>query len=196
MPHHSETASNPQRHDPGGGRPIPVWVDWLIGVGIALFGLVLAGVGAVLTTVVDRAMITDVVTDFGTQSTFLTQAETVDVAVPTVTWTGIGLLVSGLVLLVGATAYVHYQRKRTQAAETSGRVGNFKTNAVAGAVAALVLSFIPFSQVLGGAVAGYLEHGVSGKCTRVGAVSGVLGSVPALLGSGESLDSTGTNRQN
>jgi hypothetical protein len=49
---HPEPASNSRRNDPDGGRSIPAWVDWLIGVGIALLGIVLAGIGAVLSTAV------------------------------------------------------------------------------------------------------------------------------------------------
>lgn len=48
-------------------------------------------------------------------------------------------------------------------------------NAVIGAVASIVLSFVPLSPVLGGAVAGYLEGGTSSDGLRVGAISGVLG---------------------
>ncbi len=50
-------------------------------------------------------------------------------------------------------------------------------NAVIGAVASIVLSFVPFSTVLGGAVAGYLEGGTRSDGLRVGAISGVLGLV-------------------
>ncbi|PSP61381.1 hypothetical protein BRC76_06160 [Halobacteriales archaeon QH_8_67_36] len=48
-------------------------------------------------------------------------------------------------------------------------------NAVIGAVASIVLSFVPFSPVLGGAVAGYLQGGTRSDGLRVGAISGVLG---------------------
>ena len=48
-------------------------------------------------------------------------------------------------------------------------------NAVIGAVASIVLSFVPFSPVLGGAVAGYLQGGTRSHGLRVGAISGVLG---------------------
>jgi len=48
-------------------------------------------------------------------------------------------------------------------------------NAVIGAVASIVLSFVPLSPVLGGAVAGYLQGGTRSDGLRVGAISGVLG---------------------
>ncbi|WP_324662556.1 DUF5518 domain-containing protein [Haloarcula sediminis] len=50
-------------------------------------------------------------------------------------------------------------------------------NAVIGAVASIVLGFVPFSTVLGGAIAGYLEGGTRSDGLRVGAISGVLGLV-------------------
>ena len=48
-------------------------------------------------------------------------------------------------------------------------------NAVIGAVASIVLSFVPFSPVLGGVVAGYLQGGTRSDGLRVGTISGVLG---------------------
>jgi len=48
-------------------------------------------------------------------------------------------------------------------------------NAVIGAVASMVLSFVPLSPVLGGAVAGYLQGGTRSDGLRVGAISGLLG---------------------
>ena len=51
-------------------------------------------------------------------------------------------------------------------------------NAFLGAVVSIVLAFLPFSPVLGGAVAGYLERrdGV-----RVGAISGAITALPLAL---------------
>lgn len=54
-------------------------------------------------------------------------------------------------------------------------------NAIIGAVAGIVLSFIPFSTVLGGAVAGYLEGGETSDGLRVGAIAGVIMLVPLVL---------------
>ncbi|PSP85354.1 hypothetical protein BRC96_03125 [Halobacteriales archaeon QS_6_64_34] len=48
-------------------------------------------------------------------------------------------------------------------------------NAVIGAVASVVLSFVPLSPALGGAVAGYLQGGTRSDGLRVGAISGVIG---------------------
>lgn len=54
-------------------------------------------------------------------------------------------------------------------------------HAAVGALVSLVLTFLPFSPLVGGAVAGYLEGGDSGDGLRVGAIAGVLYSIPGLL---------------
>jgi hypothetical protein len=63
--------------------------------------------------------------------------------------------------------------------ETTGSGGtDFFVHALIGGVVSVVLSFVPFSPVLGGAVAGYL-HERDGL--RVGSVSGLLAAVPLAL---------------
>ena len=54
-------------------------------------------------------------------------------------------------------------------------------NALIGAAVTVVLTFIPFSSLLGGGVAGYLEGGEVGDGVRVGALSGLFATVPVLL---------------
>lgn len=51
--------------------------------------------------------------------------------------------------------------------------GRFLLNAVVGAVAGLVLGFVPLSPGIGGAMAGYLQGGSRGDGLRVGAVAGL-----------------------
>jgi len=59
--------------------------------------------------------------------------------------------------------------------------GDTLINALIGAVVSVVLSFIPFSPVLGGAVAAYLQRGSRREGIRVGAISGLTTAVPLLL---------------
>lgn len=54
-------------------------------------------------------------------------------------------------------------------------------NAVIGAVVTVVLSFTVFSPILGGGVAGYLQRGERGDGIRIGALSGALAAIPAVL---------------
>jgi MFS family permease len=54
-------------------------------------------------------------------------------------------------------------------------------NAVIGAVAGVLLSFVPLSTVLGGVVAGYLERGTNEDGLRVGIIAGFIMFVPFLL---------------
>lgn len=56
----------------------------------------------------------------------------------------------------------------------------FWVSAVLGAVVSVVASFVPFSPVLGGGVAGYLHRGTREEGARVGAASGVLAAVPLV----------------
>lgn len=60
------------------------------------------------------------------------------------------------------------------------RTPNTFFNALIGAVVSVVLGFIPFSPVLGGGIAGYLEGGDSGDGAKVGAISGVLAAIPLI----------------
>ncbi|SER68560.1 DUF5518 domain-containing protein [Natrinema salaciae] len=54
-------------------------------------------------------------------------------------------------------------------------------NAAIGAAVGIVLLFVPFSTLLGGAIAGYLEGGEPGDGLRVGAIAGAFMLVPMML---------------
>jgi len=54
-------------------------------------------------------------------------------------------------------------------------------NGLIGGVAAIVLGFVPFSPVLGGAVAGYLEGPDTDGGLRVGVYAGLVAFVPFVL---------------
>lgn len=58
---------------------------------------------------------------------------------------------------------------------------NTLVNALLGGVAAVVLAFLPFSTVLGGTLAGYLQGPDAGEGLKVGALAGVVAVVPFIL---------------
>jgi hypothetical protein len=59
--------------------------------------------------------------------------------------------------------------------------GDTLLNALIGAIVSVVLAFLPFSTVLGGAVAGYLQQESREDGLRVGAYSGLIAAIPILL---------------
>jgi hypothetical protein len=59
--------------------------------------------------------------------------------------------------------------------------GDTLLNALIGAVVSVVLAFLPFSTVLGGGVAGYLQKGSRDEGLRVGAISGLIAMIPIFL---------------
>lgn len=59
--------------------------------------------------------------------------------------------------------------------------GSTLLHGVVGGVAGVFLSFIPYSTVLGGGIAGYLEGGSLRDGAVVGAVAGVVALVPFIL---------------
>lgn len=59
--------------------------------------------------------------------------------------------------------------------------GNTLVNALVGGVASVVLSFVPLSPLLGGALAGYLEGGSRNDGIRVGVYAGLVAAVPFLF---------------
>lgn len=165
------------------GSPLPPFVDWIIGAVIALGGLLSLVGGSAVVTLIDREQLAEGVSEGTITVTIfteeLTEAETLDVADAVTTWTGVGLLVTGAAMVLFAVGYValrHRARSRTE-----GQVSSYPTHALLGAVAAAVLSFVPFSPAAGGALAGYLEQDQSGRTVSVGAVAGLLALVPVLL---------------
>lgn len=54
-------------------------------------------------------------------------------------------------------------------------------NAAIGAAITVVLFFVPFSPLLGGGIAGYLEGGETRTGVKVGAIAGVLAAIPIAL---------------
>lgn len=60
-------------------------------------------------------------------------------------------------------------------------VSDSTLHALIGAVVTVVFSFIPFSPVLGGGVAAYLNDADTSDGVRIGALSGLIAAVPLLL---------------
>lgn len=58
--------------------------------------------------------------------------------------------------------------------------GDTFVNALLGAVVTVVLTFLPFSPLLGGLLAGYLQGGDRSDGLRVGAIAGVIALIPLL----------------
>ncbi|MDZ7851053.1 MAG: DUF5518 domain-containing protein [Halodesulfurarchaeum sp.] len=54
-------------------------------------------------------------------------------------------------------------------------------NAIIGGIAGVILSFIPLSPILGGAIAGYLQDGTGENGVKVGAGAGLVMLLPFLF---------------
>jgi len=72
----------------------------------------------------------------------------------------------------------------TSPASDSTGIGSSNTviNGLLGGVAGVVLAFLPFSPLLGGAVAGYLDAGGPDGGLRAGLIAGLVMLVPFVLG--------------
>ena len=154
-------------------------ISWLAAGFLALAGLLVTTVGASLYTLADRDLITELVADGTISSSQLTDAELVDVTVALSTWGGIGLVLTGVLMIVAAVGFLLY-RSRVRRQEGRDRPDT-ATLAIVGAVVTGVTSFVPLSPLLGGLVAGYLRRGESMDGVRVGAYAGVVAALPVVL---------------
>lgn len=167
------------------GPQLPEFVEWIAAAVIALAGMALVVGGSVLTAVIDRAQIADSV-EAGEITVViiereLTQAETLEFILEVITWTGWGLLVTGVGLILFAIGYVFVRHRAYQRTPDDESTGSFRSSAVLGAVTTGVLSFLPVSPAIGGGVAGYLEEFGTGRTVSVGALSGFLAVIPLLV---------------
>ncbi|QSG07853.1 DUF5518 domain-containing protein [Halapricum desulfuricans] len=181
----TDSTASSEPDDPVLARPIPEYVDWLVGVVIALGGMALLVGGTAVRFVVDRELLAEDI-ESGQITVVvlerdLTEAETLEFSLEVVNWTGLGLLVTGIGLVLFAIGYVVFRHRAHQNVGEGAPVDSYQSSAVLGAVATAVLSFVPFSPILGGGLAGYLEQPASGRSVSVGALSGFLSMAPALV---------------
>lgn len=54
-------------------------------------------------------------------------------------------------------------------------------NAVIGGIAGVILSFVPLSPILGGGIAGYLQHGTRENGLKIGAWAGLVMLIPFIF---------------
>lgn len=159
--------------------PVPPVVDWLIGLFAGVVGLVLTAVGVGMYTRVDSSLIAEVVTEESVDINGLTKAEFITAAGPFVEWLAVGMVVTGLMSLVGAVAFVTLRRRtRKRVAREGGTTATYFACAVYGAAVTALVSFVPGSAIAGGGAAAYLHDGDSS--VRTGAAAGAVGAVLTL----------------
>lgn len=154
-------------------------LDWLILGLLALEGLVAAWLGFALSTQVDRAFAEEVAAEFlaspDAGSFPLTEAELADAIHTVVVWAGGGLAVAGLVM-IGVGVWFRRYRGDVRERLADGRQAPRWHAPLLGGLLATALLFVPFVQVLGGGVAGYLSDRSS---LLDGALAGVVFGGPA-----------------
>jgi len=152
-------------------------VDWAVGAVLGVFGALVALSGGALYASSSHAVVADVLRNAEFESEVLTEAEAVDVLSALGQWTGLGLAVTGVLLVaLGVAVVVAHGRARTAAGTTPAWILG-----VVGAIVSVGLGFVPFSPVLGGATAGYLDSDPAASGLGPGALAGVVGGLPALL---------------
>ncbi|WP_248517781.1 DUF5518 domain-containing protein [Salinarchaeum laminariae] len=172
-----QPAHDTRPHD----RDIPAFVDWLLGAFFAILGFVAIFVGAGVFSMIDRSEIREAVAEEAIVVEGLSDPETVDMTQALANWAAFGLIATGIVLVLAGIGYVLMRRRTHRRAAAGEPVSHYGANALLGALVTIVVSFVPFSQVLGGLVAGYLEQTESERTASVGAASGVLSTVPAVV---------------
>lgn len=154
-------------------------LDWLVAGLFVLEGLAAIAVGATLTQSVDRAFARDLVADVEQPPSFVSEAVLVDTIHNLLVWSGVGAVVLGGLFVVAGVAFRRY-RTRVRAAHEAGAPASTRHAVVLGGSLAIVgQAFVPFVQVGGGAVAGYLRAGEN--ATVAGALTGLLAGAPAVV---------------
>lgn len=151
-------------------------IDWVVGAVLGIAGVVVALGGTALYYGATRPRVADIVADAEFQSEMLTEAEAIDTLVALGQWTGMGLVVTGaLVVLFGiAVVVVHGRARRANRRTPPWILG------IVGALVGSVLSFIPLSPAFGGATAAYLDPNHDANGLGTGALAGLFAFLPVL----------------
>jgi hypothetical protein len=149
------------------------WLDWLVAGLLVLEGLVATWLGVSVVGDIGRAFAEEFAAEFFASpdaSSFpLTEPELADVVYTVGTWAGWGVVLTGLVMVAAGIWFWRY-RQGVRERLADGHPAPRWHAPLLGGLLATALLFVPFVQVLGGAVAGYLSD-------RSAIVDGVLAGV-------------------
>ncbi|QSG07378.1 DUF5518 domain-containing protein [Halapricum desulfuricans] len=176
----AETTVKQRRPD----EPLARFVEWFVTGMLVLGGLAVAAIGLAVYGGADRAWIAQLVAEGRIESAELTNAELIDVTYALAWWLGIGLLVTGLLLVLAGIGFLAYRRRaRARRVDEADGIASpdTLTNAVAGGIVTVLTSFVPFSPVVGGLVSGYLQATDRTDGIRVGAYAGLVVAAPLAL---------------
>jgi hypothetical protein len=166
-----------QRPDPEAAVAFDRLIDWAIGALLGVVGLLVALGGVALYYGTDRSDVATLIRDAEFQSDILTEAEAIDALTAFGQWCGIGLVVAGaMIVLFGVAVVVAHGRARTDGRGTPRWILG-----VVGAIVSIVLGFVPFSPVVGGAAAGYLDPNQDASGIGTGIFAGLFVLLPVLV---------------
>ncbi|MFC7132426.1 MULTISPECIES: DUF5518 domain-containing protein [Salinibaculum] len=152
-------------------------LDWGIGGLLGIVGLLATLAGVALYYGTDRPDIATLIHNSEFQSEVLTEAEAIDAVVALGQWTGIGLGVAGVLTVgIGIAVVVAHGRARQDGRGTPRWILG-----VVGAIVGVVLGFVPFSPVIGGAAAGYLDPDRTASGVGTGTLAGLFATLPVLV---------------
>lgn len=169
----STSTSEPAETAP---RPIPAFVDWLVSGLLVLAGLVGMVAGVLVAGAADREWSADLVAEMENPPSSISEETLVETVYNLALWGGRGLAVTGLLLAVGGVAFLSHRRRAPEEARPDA-----VTCSVLGAVVTVLASFVPFSPVIGGGVAGYFGASEWKRGVFLGALAGLVVTAPAAL---------------
>ncbi|SNZ03132.1 hypothetical protein SAMN06269185_0197 [Natronoarchaeum philippinense] len=180
----SPTTTDPHDSTPtddAGSGTLGAVFDAIVALLIAIPGISAAAAGVAVWQTADRELSEAIVADMEVTSTLVSESVLVDAINEMMVWGAGGLVLTGAALtVVGIAVLVYYRRLRR-----GGDGGVVPTDRLAlvvlGAVVSTVASFVPFSPVLGGGVAGYFQQGSPRDGLGLGALAGLALTAPAVI---------------
>lgn len=166
-------------------QPLSRTFEWAISVFLVLSGSVFAFGGFLLSEFADIGRITSWVEAGRITSTDMSDPELINAVYALIWGGGIGLVVTGALLVIAGAAFFGFQSRARRRFEVTGIASpSVVGNAILGAVVTIVGAFVPFSPVLGGAVSGHLQGGSDRSALRTGILAGLFAAVPVAIAYG------------
>lgn len=147
-------------------------MDRVVSVLLFLEGILLSAGGFFLNQAADASFSEEIVANMGTKSTLLSESVLVDTIHNLTFWGGVGMVATGLLLVVASVTFPRFRRERRHDEADAVRTAT-ETNVVFGAIVTAVILFFPLAPTVGGGVTGYYQ-GENG--TKSGAVAGLVAS--------------------